>query len=290
MKRIIKWFFVLGGGLLGLAVLGLAIVYLYMGYRFGVVHDVALSTPAIPADARRVAEGERLARIRGCMGGCHGRETEGSVFFEVPDGSRIIAPDLGRIAAEYTADELEQAIRQGVRPDGTSVVGIMPSTMFQHLGDDDLAAIIAFLQSRTPGDEALPEPRFGPLLRAMMVFYSWKYDWTALAAEAIDAAAPRLDPAADGPPLAHGRYLAMTVCTECHGDDLRGTPDGSTPSLAISAAYSREDFGRLMTTGIPVGGRELDLMKRVAVSRFAHLAEPEIDDLHAYLVTLAASN
>jgi cytochrome c553 len=82
----------------------------------------------------------------------------------------------------------------------------------------------------------------------------------------------------------------MTVCTECHGDDLRGTLDGSTPSLAISAAYSREDFGKLMRTGEPVGGRELELMKDVALGRFAHFTEPEIDDLHAYLTTLAASN
>ncbi len=87
-----------------------------------------------------------------------------------------------------------------------------------------------------------------------------------------------------------GEYLARTICTECHADDLRGSPASDIPSLAIVAAYSRADFGRLMETGAPIGDRELDLMKMVSLNRFAWFTEAEVDDLHAYLQTLAVSD
>ena len=44
-----------------------------------------------------------------------------------------------------------------------------------------------------------------------------------------------------------------------------------------------------MCTGKPLGDRELDLMKEVAVGRFSHFTDREIDALHRYLQTLAAT-
>ena len=289
MKKILKWFLVGLGTMLGLVLLSLAGSHLYMGYRFGKVHDVEGSDIQVPTDPSAVAAGERLARLRGCMGGCHGAATEGSVFFALPDGSRVVAPDLGRIAAEYSTADLERVIRHGIRPGGTSVQGIMPSAMLAGLGDGDLASILAFLRSRPPGDEDLPDAYAGPLLRAMLLFYMVRYDWGVFAAEEIQHDAPRLDPAS-ADPLERGRYLATTICSECHGGDLQGMPDGSIPNLAIAAAYSREDFGTLMRTGVPIGNRDLGLMKEVSLRRFAHFTEPEDDDLHTYLQTLAGTN
>ena len=287
LKKFLRWFLAIAGGLVGLVLVAFAVIYLYVGHRLDTVHDIAGETLRVPEDAASVAAGERLARLRGCMGGCHGRETGGNVFFEVPDGSAVIAPDLGLIAAEYSVAELERAIRHGIRPDGTTVLGIMPSSMFSGLSDDDTASIIGFLKSRPPGDEAFPASSFGPLLRTMMLFYAWQFDWDAFPAETIQHDVPHPD-SVDANSPGRGRYLATTVCTECHGDDLRGSPDGEMPSLAIVVAYSRDDFATLMKTGTPIGGRELDLMKTVAVNRFAYFTEAEVDDLHAYLLTLAS--
>ena len=43
-----------------------------------------------------------------------------------------------------------------------------------------------------------------------------------------------------------------------------------------------------MREGIGLGGRELGLMREVAIGRFAHFTEAEVDALYAYLRTLAA--
>src|SRR5690606_9022597 len=71
----------------------------------------------------------------------------------------------------------------------------------------------------------------------------------------------------EGPVMARGEQLAMTTCNECHGLDLRGAwqvPGDVVPDLAIVARYPREDFRKLMRTGVPIGGRDLGLMKEVA--------------------------
>lgn len=43
---------------------------------------------------------------------------------------------------------------------------------------------------------------------------------------------------------------------------------------------------RLITTGVGVGGRELELMGLVAPDPFPELSEQEIDDIYAYLSSL----
>jgi len=205
----------------------------------------------------------------------------------LPDGTRIVAPDLRRVVLEYSIEELERVIRHGIRPNGTSVLLPMPSSMFYHLSDGVLGAIIAFLKSEAPGDAQLPGRNVGPLARLFFFYYKRSLG-TILAAEIIDHATPRLNPtileSAD-----YGRYLAMTICSECHGDDLRGGLDEFAPSLAIVAAYSVEDFRKLMREGEAIGGRELDLMAEVARGRSSYFTDSEINSLHAYLKTLAST-
>ena len=66
------------------------------------------------------------------------------------------------------------------------------------------------------------------------------------------------------------------------GINLEGLED-FTPPLVVAKAYSREQFGRLMHTGIGIGERELGLMSEVAKMRFTHLTVNEVDDLYDYL-------
>lgn len=287
LRRILRWLVIGVGGLVAIAVLGVVAIYVLVGVELDQTFDIPTTELHVASDEATIAEGERLARIRGCNGGCHGKTVNGNVFFEVPDGTVIVAPDLGRVAQEYSVGELERLIRHGVRPDGTSVILPMPSTMFCNLSDEDLGAIIAFLKAQPPGDENLPSTSAGPLGR-LMFFYYGSITGSILAAELIDHDAPRISPVSDDP-SERGRYLAMTACTECHGDDLQGGADGFAPTLAIVAAYSLDDFRKLMRTGEPVGGRKLDLMATVARSRFAHFSDAEITDIHGYLQGLAST-
>jgi mono/diheme cytochrome c family protein len=86
-----------------------------------------------------------------------------------------------------------------------------------------------------------------------------------------------------------GRYLALSICSECHGPDLSGdeTPDFVAPALGVVAAYSLEEFRHLMRTGEPIGGRELGLMRVRAQRGLSHLTDSEIEALYEYLSGLA---
>lgn len=284
LRLLMKWLAIGLGSIVAAALVGIGIVYFVIGHELGRRFDVRGTGIAVPTDAASVSEGARIARLRGCNGGCHGHTAEGGVFFELFDGTRVVAPDLARIAATYSAAELEGAIRHGVRPDGTGVIGVMPSEMFQHLSDADLGRLVAWLRTQSPRDVELSPSRYGPVVRLMLLQLKRRYGGL-LAAGFIDHDAPRIADSGDDP-LIRGRYLALSVCTECHGADLRGVAEDGTPDLAIVTAYSREDFHTLMRTGVPLGGRKLGLMAEVALGRFAHFTDEEVDSVQGYLRTL----
>jgi mono/diheme cytochrome c family protein len=159
----------------------------------------------------------------------------------------------------------------------------MPSEAFAMLSDDDLGKIIACLRSLPP----LPGPdasvTLGPLGRLGLA--TGKFRMTAsLVQESHPAPAPQ------EAGLARGHYLAVTACSHCHGSDLEGssTPDFTAPSLRIVAAYTPETFVTLLRTGSAVGGRELQLMSRVARHNLSHLDDDEIAALYRYLRARAA--
>jgi mono/diheme cytochrome c family protein len=265
-------------GLGATALIALAILYAGSQRLVDRVYDVPLSAFAVTNDPALVAEGERLARIRGCVG-CHGPALEGRVFIDEPLLARIVAPDLTRMAREQSDAELERVIRSGVRRDGRSV-WVMPSPMFYHLTDEDLGAIIAYIRSVAPSDGPATEVR----LRVLGWFGLVSGKFPPLVDE-IDQTASRFTPDREDA-LSFGRYLALTACTECHGADLRGEPDGGAPPLSIAAAFAPAAFTRLMREGIGLGDRELGMMGAVARDRFAHFTDGEIDALHTYLRTL----
>ena len=99
---------------------------------------------------------------------------------------------------------------------------------------------------------------------------------------------PGNQPVAEPPaePLALGRHLALTTCSECHGWDLNGFGDpGAAPNLVVAKAYSDEQFARLMRTGeVAAGGPSASgMMTKVSASRFSVMTDAEIQALKAYL-------
>lgn len=280
IKKLFKWLAVIVVSLLGLAAAALVILWIWSGRIIDRTYPTPTSDFRADVATADLEEGRRLAILRGCYAGCHGKQLEGGLFNDDIVLGYIVTPDLTRAFAEMSDAELDALIRRGVKPDGTSTL-VMPSASFYHLSDSDLNDITAFIRSQPPSDAAVSEMRPGLLLRLMLVRGRWPTQ-----AENIAANGPWL-PAATADDDEHGRYLALTVCAECHQMDLQGFP-GFTPSLAATIAYSRDDFGRLLSEGIGLGGRQLGLMREVAVGRFVHFTEPEVDALYAYLRTLAA--
>ncbi|HEY3011304.1 MAG TPA: cytochrome c [Gemmatimonadales bacterium] len=234
----------------------------------------------VPGDSQSIVEGQRLAAVRGCSGGCHGTEIEGGVLIDDPLLARVIAPNLTAAVRRYSDGDLARIIRQGVRPDGHSVLG-MPSEMFSALSDGDLGKILAYLKSIPPRSGLGPEVHLGPVARVGLV--TGKYH---PAAEQVRRAR-RLSESYPGPgdSTAPGAYLARTSCTECHGVDLRG--GDRAPDLRIAAGYSLDAFTRLMRQGKALGDRELPMMSPVARQRFSHFTDEELRALYRYLIARA---
>ena len=273
-------------GLLLLVLIGASSLWVAGGRRIGMIHEPTAHPVAVATDPAEIAEGGRLAGYWGCVG-CHDENAGGSVFFTTPFGDRLVAANLTRVVHEYTPEELERAIRHGVRRDGSSLV-VMPSSMFADISDEDLGRVIGYLRSLPVVPDSLPPTRLGLLARFFIVTRD-----DALEAPRIDPGAAHgvspdsLTPASGrADTLALGRYLARTGCPECHGPDLRGFEE-DTPDLRIAAAYAPAAFLQFFRDGIALGGRELGLMSEIARYRGGRLTDPEVAALHAYLSTLA---
>lgn len=281
MKRALRWLAYGLGGLVALIIVGYGVVYALSVRALGRSYAIPDTQVAVPSGPVAIVEGKRLATIRGCDG-CHRANFEGEVFFDQPSIARIIAPNLSKLLPVYSDAELERVIRHGIARDGRPVV-IMPSSMFARLSDADLGAIIAYLRTVPPVDHALPASRFGPMARLGIVLGKYHTEPSV-----IDHAAPHPQTAPTGDRLAWGKYLALTSCTECHGLDLRGDPEGGTPNLAIAVGYPDSSFRAFFKTGKALGGRELELMSEVARRRFSNFTDAEVGALHAFLKTLNA--
>jgi mono/diheme cytochrome c family protein len=240
--------------------------------------DIAHST-----DPQIIAHGERLVTLTGCSG-CHSERLQGKVMAELPEGSRLVASNIPRVAASLTDGELAKIIRYGVRPDETGVV-VMPSQFFFTLTDDDLKAILSYIRATPDEGEELPQMRIGLMPRLLFMLEEFE---PAPAYIEDFTARPSFDFTNK---IDHGKYLALLVCAECHGLDFKGQemPDeASPPDLIVTSAYTRDEFTELMRSGASLNGRDLGLMGEVARYRFSAFTDDEIDALYAFLTDRAA--
>lgn len=258
-----------------------AVLYVWSERIIGRRYSVPTTAIPIPTDAASVAEGRRLATVHGCMNGCHGKQGEGVVFFDQPVIARLVAPNLTTVVRRYSDGDLVGILRNGLHPDGTSVF-VMPSECFTWLTDEETGRIVSFLHTLTPLPGPTASRSLGPIGRLGLVTGKFK-----MAAQLIEEQA--------APPASHtaageqGRYLARTTCSGCHGATLQGdsNPDFTSPDLRIVAAYSADDFARLMRTGTAMGDRKLGMMREVAQDNLSHLTDGEIAALYEYLHALA---
>jgi mono/diheme cytochrome c family protein len=298
MRAWMRW---IGYGALvvaGVLVLGVGVVYGVSESRIRKhyqVADPAVEVPAIPS-AELLSRGEHILATRGCHD-CHGADLGGRIFVEDPAIGTLYAGNLtrgaGGVAGHYSDAAWVVAIRNGVRHDGRPLL-FMPSHEYNRLGDEDVAALVAYLKSLPPVDRVPEESRPGPLARALFLAGAFPL----LPAELIDHQAPR-DPAPEpGVTVAYGEYLAVT-CTGCHGagfsgGKIPGTPPDFLPPPNITpdpetgiGNWTEEDFVRLLRTGTRPDGSEVD---RVAmpVAMTSSFTDEELSAIWMYLRSLPA--
>lgn len=277
IKRLLRWAGVVLGSLAVIGVVAYTVLYILSERVLHRTYQVPAAALSIPGDAASIAEGRRLATIRGCYGGCHGKEAEGVVMFDQPMIGRVVSPNLTAAVRKYSDTELDGIIRHGVRPGGRSMM-VMPAEAFAYLTDEDLGRIIAFLKSLPVVVGPGADVSLGPLGRIGVAIGQFK-----TAAQLIAETVP--PPAAANSEATYGRYLARTICVQCHATSLRGTsnPDFTSPSLQVVAAYSPTEFVRLLRTGVALGGRNLATMSPYSKVLLSHLSDSEISALYSYL-------
>jgi cytochrome c553 len=273
MKRILKW-----TAMTVVSIVAVLLIVIYAGseYRLRQKFEIAAAPIAVPTDSASLERGRHVFETRGCEG-CHAEGLKGSVFFDQPMLARLVAPNVVRAIKGYSDAELARLLRHGVRPNGTGVA-VMPSSVFYHLDDADLGALIAYLRTLPDkgGADTLPGTSLRLLARVGVV--TGKYN---LEPVEIKHDAPRSPNGPDA--AARGQYIAKSTCTECHGQALEGTEE--TPGLSIVAGYSQAEFARLMREGVPKDGRKLEMMGGVARARFVHFSDEEVGALYTYLST-----
>ena len=132
----------------------------------------ATASQAQQQDPDIVARGAYLGRIMDCAG-CHmprGPDgapiheaglSGGTVGFEIPGLGVFWPSNLTPHATGlggWSADEIATAIAGGVRPDGRVLAPAMPWPNYAALSEDDLSALVAWLQSLAPVENATPAP------------------------------------------------------------------------------------------------------------------------------------
>jgi hypothetical protein len=271
--RGVKWLLL---GVVALAYVAAALVY--YGATDVIEKRYAVEERNIPISElpEVIAEGERLALAYGCFRGCHGNTMQGAVVYDGLLVGRVVAPNLSEAMARYSITEFEAIVRQGVKPDGTSVFA-MPSSRYAIMTDREFSAIASFIRDypRQVGDPG--STRYGVLARWWML----AGDWTPEAELRQEAPWPD---GFEADPLLYGEYLAMNACDQCHADAYR-TYRGWSPALSAAKGYDRWEFSRLMREGIGLGGLEVGAMSEVARTRFSGLEDPEIQALYNYLLT-----
>ena len=238
--------------------------------------DGALTTMSVGINEH----GSRLAWVLGCHG-CHGDDLKGRIWDHDPKGYGVMwASNLTRAVPAMTDTQLETLLRKGTHP-VRSELWLMPSELFQHMSGADLRALIAYLRTIRPAGEASPPPVLGPRARKEIASGEVK------PAEQLVRELREVGPVELGSEHALGRYISRVACAECHGEKLEGRPN-DTPDLVVVGGYSRSEFEKLITTGVPTGNRKLtELMQDVAKNRYSKLTPSERDALYAYLKSRA---
>jgi mono/diheme cytochrome c family protein len=208
--------------LLALALLGVvgAVVGKAAGER-KMARTVALQVRPLEVapDAALIEQGRYLYNSRGCAE-CHGPDGAGKTIVR-DSGMFVMAPNItagpNGTTAGYGVLDWVRTVRHGVKPNGNPVM-MMPSEDYSRLTDEDMAALIAFLQRLrpVPGNKAVidvPTP-----VKALYGFGAIKD-----AAEKIDHSQPTARHVAATVTPEYGAYVA-NACIGCHGPLLSGGP------------------------------------------------------------------
>jgi cytochrome c553 len=293
MRPLIRW---TGIGLsLVLLLLFIAAGYVYVGSerRLRRTYEATPTTLVPATDSASIARGAHLANAVTTCTLCHAADGGGAIYADEGPLGIIVGPNLtrgrGGVGDRLTDADWVRAVRHGVRANGRSLI-VMPSEVFAHLSDRDLAALIAYYRQLPPVDRELPATRFGPLGRALLA--------TGRLNLLVAPKTPQVTPVEIEPSVSteYGRYLAdISGCHGCHGYGLSGGrvagPPGLPPAANLTPAgamaqWTEADFARGLRTGVRPDGTVMDEFMPWRV--YAGMTKDELSALWLYLRSVPA--
>jgi len=292
-RRILRW---VGRVLVALAAIILIAaggVYAASERKLRRTYDTSVPDVVVPKDSASVARGEHLTQNVISCTLCHGRDLGGRVYMSDPAIGTMAGPNLtrgrGGVGADRTPVDYARAIRRGVRRDGRSLI-VMPSEVFTHLSQEDLGAVIAYLEQLPPVDRRMPASGFGPVGRALLAMGKLNI--------LVAGKTPRITPVASVPrdtTAAYGKYLAdISGCHGCHGYGLSGGrvagPPGLPPASNLTPAgigtWAEQDFVRVLREGKRPDGSAIDSFMPWEV--YQGMTDAELHALWLYLRSVPA--
>lgn len=293
MSKPVKWIAIVLAAVVVLIAVAVVGVYALSARELGRTYEVADESIAVPTDPADIAEGERLSTLMGCND-CHAADLGGKMLLDAPIFAVLSTPNLtlgqGGVGQAYTVADWEHAIRHGVRRDGSPLI-IMPSADYNHLSDEDIGRVIAYLRQLPPVDRDQHARSFGPIgrmaaLGSRAAFFS---------ASAIDHHAMHPITVARGVNPEFGEYYAR-ACVGCHGPDWSGGPmpggaPGDPPAANLTpdsatgiGSWTEAQFARALREGVrPDGSPLADAMPWRA---FSHFADDEVSAMWLFFRTL----
>jgi cytochrome c553 len=278
----------------------------------------------VEATPERLIRGSYLVNQVCACGGCHtsrenGRLVEaertdaflggGNIFVAkgMSDGIWIpnITPDVETGVGAWSDDELMRAIRDGVARDGRFLLPFMPFGAYQHMSDEDVRSIVAYLHTVPPYKQ--PKPRTENQLGLMP-----KLLFTKIGVQ-MHLPVHGVPPPDKKDQVKLGEYVAtIGACSECHSLTKKGPRKRDDPQYLAGSEAPMEDpaFGKVwarnLTPDTETGlgkyhplqikqairdGKRLD-GKRMAppmaimLPHYSGMAEEDLDAVVAYLKSI----
>jgi mono/diheme cytochrome c family protein len=271
----------------------------------------AVSWAAAQTGETPVERGRYLIRAAGCVG-CHtdvkgeGPELAGGRAFKTPYGtfySPNITPDRDTGLGAWSPSDFDNAVRRGLRPDGSHLYPVFPYPSYGKMRPEDVEAIRAYLFSLDPvARENKPHDLSFPFSwRFTLTFWKWLY---------FDPETFEPDPS-QSDQWNRGAYLtrAMAHCDQCHTPrtalggldtdmDMAGTADGPDGELVPNITpdgetgigrWSEADLVQLMKTGLKPNFDDVQGAMYEAIEfGLKHLTDDDLEAIAVYIRSLPA--
>jgi mono/diheme cytochrome c family protein len=161
--------------------------------------------------------------------------------------ARNIRPDSETGIGNWTEEQFLDAVRAGMRPDGTVLSTHMPYSFYGLLEEDDVKAIYLYLRSLEPMKRTTPPP-----------FFSERYK--------------------NGSGVERGKVIFTNSCMICHGEQGKGAAPTNAVLAEVAPSINDHELKEFISAGnvglrMPAFGKSL--------------SHDQIDDVIAYIRTFS---